>query len=423
MTRLGRIRRAGGAVAVHLHDDHFELVEGDDLATLRPTGVRLPRDDRMLLAPVAPSKIVAVGLNYRAHAAEMGKRIPEEPLLFVKPSTAVVGPGEPIVAPPESIEVHHEAELAVVIGRPARRVSPARAREHVLGMTCLNDVTARDIQRREGHYTRAKGFDTFAPLGPWIAVGEDVGDRAVVCRVNGTERQRGRTGDLVFDPYTLVAYASCGMTLLPGDVVSTGTPPGVGPLAPGDRVEVEVEGVGVLANPVVAGRRRVFLGLGGNLGDREEALVAAVHALAAEPDVRVVRGSSLFDTAPVGPEQPRYLNAVVEVETALELPALLRVAKEIERRLGRVPSERYGPRALDIDLLLADQTVDAPELRVPHPRLSERAFVLAPLAELAPDAVVCAGGRTVRTLLAEQSSQDVRRVDGDGRWGALGWPR
>ena len=186
-----------------------------------------------------------------AHAKELGNEVPKEPLLFIKPSTSVVGPGDDIRLPASSQEVHHEAELAVVIGRPLTCGSPVAAREAIFGFTCLDDVTARDIQRAEQHLTRAKSFDTFCPIGPVIETALDPQEATVVCRVNGQERQRGSTRDLVFDAYALVAFVSSVMTLLPGDVVSTGTPAGVGPLRRGDWVEVEVPGIGVLKNPVV----------------------------------------------------------------------------------------------------------------------------------------------------------------------------
>jgi 2-keto-4-pentenoate hydratase/2-oxohepta-3-ene-1,7-dioic acid hydratase in catechol pathway len=252
MNRIARIRHGGTVRFARVLDDAFELLDGADLFALMPTGERLARNDSLLAAPATPTKIVAVGLNYRAHAAEMSKPLPTEPLLFIKPSSAVVAAGEPIRLPRVSAEVHHEAEVALVIGRLTRGVSAEEARSHVWGITCLNDVTARDIQRREVQYTRAKSFDTFAPIGPWVLVGEIVGDRAVVGRVNGQIRQQGRTSDMVFDPYTLVSYISQCMTLFPGDVITTGTPPGVGSLRAGDRVEVDIEGVGVLSNPVIA---------------------------------------------------------------------------------------------------------------------------------------------------------------------------
>jgi 2-keto-4-pentenoate hydratase/2-oxohepta-3-ene-1,7-dioic acid hydratase in catechol pathway len=204
-----------------------------------------------LLAPCEPTKVVAVGLNYRKHAEEMKKPLPPEPLLFTKPSTAVNGTGSPIVLPPDSQGVEHEAELALVIGRRLHDVSEAEAMRGVFGLTCLNDVTARDIQRREGQYTRAKGYDTFACVGPWIESELSPNDLRVICRVNGTVRQDGRTSDMIFSPARLVSFISRVMTLLPGDVITTGTPSGVGPLQHGDTVEVEVEGIGTLSNPVV----------------------------------------------------------------------------------------------------------------------------------------------------------------------------
>jgi 2-keto-4-pentenoate hydratase/2-oxohepta-3-ene-1,7-dioic acid hydratase in catechol pathway len=204
-----------------------------------------------LLAPVLPSKIVCVGRNYRAHAKELGNEVPKQPLLFLKPSTAVVGPGDAIRVPEASKEVHHEAELAAVIGRPLTNAATAvAAREAVFGWTCLNDVTARDIQRQEQHFTRAKSYDTFCPIGPVVETNLDPMSTTVTCRVNGEQRQRGSTAEMVVDPYLLVAFVSQIMTLLPGDIVSTGTPAGVGPIKSGDWVEVEIDGIGVLKNPV-----------------------------------------------------------------------------------------------------------------------------------------------------------------------------
>ncbi|MCS7178884.1 MAG: fumarylacetoacetate hydrolase family protein [Anaerolineae bacterium] len=208
-----------------------------------------------LLAPVTPTKIICVGRNYPAHAAEHGAEVPPEPLLFFKPPSAIIGPGDSIVLPPQSRQVEYEAELAVVMGRRCRNVRPEEAWAYVLGITCANDVTARDLQRRDGQWTRAKGFDTFCPVGPWLVVGvseAEVADRAVICRVNGQVRQHGRTSEMVFSPAALIAYAASVMTLEPGDLFLTGTPAGVGPIHPGDVVEVEVEGIGVLRNLVVA---------------------------------------------------------------------------------------------------------------------------------------------------------------------------
>jgi 2-keto-4-pentenoate hydratase/2-oxohepta-3-ene-1,7-dioic acid hydratase in catechol pathway len=214
-------------------------------------GGSLPLADVQLLAPVEPSKVVCVGRNYRSHAKELGNEVPLEPLLFLKPSTAVVGPGEPIRCPEQSSEVHHEAELAAVIGRPFSRGNASEARLAVFGWTALNDVTARDIQRAEKHFTRAKGFDTFCPIGPVVETQVDPLDLILVCRVNGKERQRAHSRDMVVDPFALLAFISQVMTLLPGDVVSTGTPEGVGAIRRGDWVEVEISGIGLLRNPVV----------------------------------------------------------------------------------------------------------------------------------------------------------------------------
>jgi 2-keto-4-pentenoate hydratase/2-oxohepta-3-ene-1,7-dioic acid hydratase in catechol pathway len=203
-----------------------------------------------LLAPVLPSKIVAIGLNYRAHAEETGRGLPEEPMIFLKPTTSVIGPGDPILMPPQSARVDHEAELAVVIGKATRNVKAGDALGSVLGYTCANDVTARDLQAKDVQFTRAKGFDTFCPLGPHIVTDIDGGKLDVICRVNGEVRQSSNTSDLVFGVAELVEFVSSVMTLLPGDVICTGTPDGISPLADGDTVEVELEGIGVLSNPV-----------------------------------------------------------------------------------------------------------------------------------------------------------------------------
>jgi 2-keto-4-pentenoate hydratase/2-oxohepta-3-ene-1,7-dioic acid hydratase in catechol pathway len=203
-----------------------------------------------IVAPVVPSKIVAVGLNYRAHAAEQGKPLPPEPLIFIKPSTSVIGPGDAIVIPPGIGRVDHEAEVGVVMGRRATRVPASEASRYILGVTAVNDVTAREIQRREGQYTRPKGFDTFAPVGPAIALGLDPDDLGVEGWVNAERRQASSTRDLIFPVAELVAFISSVMTLLPGDIISTGTPAGIGPVVPGDVVRVTVAGVGDLVNPV-----------------------------------------------------------------------------------------------------------------------------------------------------------------------------
>ena len=205
----------------------------------------------LLLAPTVPSKIVAVGLNYRDHAVEMNMPLPDEPRIFLKPVSAIVGPDDPIVLPPQSIRVEHEEELAVVMKKRCRNVAAERARDYVLGYTCLNDVTARDIQARDRGPTRAKAFDTFCPLGPCIATDIDPNATTVEALVNGIVRQSGSTKDFVFPVEDLIARVSEVMTLLPGDVIATGTPAGVGPLHAGDRVEIRIDGVGVLKNPVV----------------------------------------------------------------------------------------------------------------------------------------------------------------------------
>jgi len=201
-----------------------------------------------------PGKIVAVGRNYALHAAELGSAVPKEPLIFLKPPSSVIGDGDAIVLPPESARVEHEGEIGVVIGRRVRRVTEAEARSAIAGITCVNDVTARDLQRSDEQWTRAKGFDTFCPLGPRV-VPIDPGrleELEVRCRVNGALRQHAHVRDMVFRIATLVAYISRVMTLEPGDLIATGTPAGVGPLVPGDVVEVEIAEVGVLRNPVVA---------------------------------------------------------------------------------------------------------------------------------------------------------------------------
>jgi 2-keto-4-pentenoate hydratase/2-oxohepta-3-ene-1,7-dioic acid hydratase in catechol pathway len=227
-------------------------IEGHPFGEIRFTGQRWALPDVRLLSPILPSKVVCVGRNYADHAAEHNAEVPKEPLLFLKPSTSVIGPRDAIRLPPQSRQVEHEAELAVVIGPPgARRVDRDGAKRAIFGYTCANDVTARDLQRSDGQWTRAKGFDSFCPLGPWIVTDLDVSDLEIRCEVGDEVRQLGRTKDMVFDVPTLVSYASHVMTLLPGDVLLTGTPAGVGPLTPGDTVTVSVERIGKLSNPVV----------------------------------------------------------------------------------------------------------------------------------------------------------------------------
>ena len=203
-----------------------------------------------LLAPTAPTKIVAVGRNYADHAKELGNDTPPEPIIFLKPPTAVLAPNGTIVRPPQSQRVDHEGELAIVIGREARNVDRAKWRDYVRGFTCANDVTARDLQKKDVQFTRAKSFDTFCPLGPCIETDLDPSDLSIQTRVNGEIRQNGRTSDMVFPCDVLVEFITGVMTLLPGDVILTGTPAGVGPLKSGDTVEVEISGIGTLRNVV-----------------------------------------------------------------------------------------------------------------------------------------------------------------------------
>ena len=254
MPRLLRINAGAGPEYVVERDGEVRKLVGDVFGDWQE-GLRLPDglEGARVLSPVLPSKIVAVGLNYRAHAAEQGKPLPPEPLIFIKPSTTVIGPADAIRIPPGVGRVDHEAEAGIVIGRRASRVREEDADSVILGVTCVNDVTARELQKKEGHYTRPKGFDTFAPVGPAIGLELDFSNLFVRCRVNGTVRQDSSTRDLIFPVPALVAFISAIMTLLPGDIISTGTPAGIGPLTPGDSVGIEVEGVGELVNPVEAG--------------------------------------------------------------------------------------------------------------------------------------------------------------------------
>jgi 2-keto-4-pentenoate hydratase/2-oxohepta-3-ene-1,7-dioic acid hydratase in catechol pathway len=235
--------------------ERLVVITGDPIYTpVQPTGEEIPLSDDAvrLLAPVIPrSKVIGIGRNYADHAAELGNEVPAAPLVFLKPNTSVVGPDDPIVLPSYSANVHHEAELAVVIGKVVKDVSPERALDHVFGFTVANDVTARDVQKSDGQWTRGKGFDSSCPLGPWIVTGLDVEDLRVTCRVNGEARQDGRTSQLIFDVPFLISYVSEIFTLLPGDVILTGTPAGVGPIVHRDVVEAEVEEIGVLRNPVI----------------------------------------------------------------------------------------------------------------------------------------------------------------------------
>jgi 2-keto-4-pentenoate hydratase/2-oxohepta-3-ene-1,7-dioic acid hydratase in catechol pathway len=243
-------------------DGYVAQIEGHPFGQISFTGARYAQADVRLLSPILPSKVVCVGKNYAEHVQEMNTGdAPKEPLLFLKPSTSVIGPEDAIRIPPGSTNVHHEAELGVVIGaRGARHVTPEQVPSAIFGYTIGNDVTERDMQRSDGQWTRAKGFDSFCPLGPWIetdlpALGLDPADLEITCTVDGEPRQHGRTSQLLFDVPALISYISDVMTLLPGDVVLTGTPSGVGPMRPGQRVEVTIEGLGALANPVTEAER------------------------------------------------------------------------------------------------------------------------------------------------------------------------
>lgn len=250
--RWVRYESSGREFSGVLEDGSIREGNGSPLGDWRENGHRLGIDEVELRPPVVPGKIVAVGLNYRDHAAEMAKPLPEEPMLFLKPPSALSRPEGTILLPPQSREVHFEGELAVVIGHRARHVTETDASAHVLGYTCMIDVTARDLQRKDVQYTRAKGFDTFAPLGPWIETELDPSDVAIRTVVNGEVRQSSRTRELIFSVPRLVSFVSSVMTLEPGDVISTGTPSGVGEIHPGDVVELTVEGVGTLRCGVAA---------------------------------------------------------------------------------------------------------------------------------------------------------------------------
>jgi 2-keto-4-pentenoate hydratase/2-oxohepta-3-ene-1,7-dioic acid hydratase in catechol pathway len=240
---------ADGLVVAELLGHPFGI--GDE--AIRLTGVRHPLADVRLLAPVLPSKVVAIGRNYADHAAELGNEVPDDPIIFLKPSTAVVGPRDSIVYPTQLSErVDFEGELAVVIGRLCRQVPPERVAEVIFGYTCANDVTARDLQAKDGQWARAKGFDTFCPLGPWIETDIDPADLELTTIVNGEIRQNSRTSLLLHNVTALVTYVTAVMTLLPGDVLLTGTPAGVGPLKDGDEVSVTIESIGTLTNGVTS---------------------------------------------------------------------------------------------------------------------------------------------------------------------------
>jgi 2-keto-4-pentenoate hydratase/2-oxohepta-3-ene-1,7-dioic acid hydratase in catechol pathway len=236
-------------------DDKIGEIEGDPFGEYRRLPADRPLADVRLLAPCTPGKIVCVGRNYVEHAKELGNEVPKVPLIFLKPPSAVINPGDAIVLPLQSQQVEHEAELGVVMGRRGHGITAEKARDFILGYTIGNDVTARDLQRSDGQWTRAKGFDTFCPFGPWIDTDFDPVDALITCKVSGQPRQLASTRDMIFGVGTLIAFISSVMTLEPGDLVLTGTPAGVGPLNAGDEVLVEIEELGALSNPVRAAER------------------------------------------------------------------------------------------------------------------------------------------------------------------------
>lgn len=255
--RIIRFSDGGSPLYGVLEEESSRIVvlKGDPLfRPVEPSGRILDLDEVRPLSPVIPrSKVVGIGKNYAEHAREMGGPEPSEPIIFLKPNTSVIGPDDPIVLPSWSHEVHHEAELAVVIKTLAKDVPLEGVDDVILGFTCANDVTARDRQRQDGQWARAKGFDTSCPLGPWITVNPDldIDDLKITCRVDGDVRQEDRTSSMTMGVRELVSVVSSAFTLLPGDVILTGTPSGVGPITEGQRVEVEIEGIGVLSNPVL----------------------------------------------------------------------------------------------------------------------------------------------------------------------------
>ncbi|KUL39841.1 2-hydroxyhepta-2,4-diene-1,7-dioate isomerase [Streptomyces sp. NRRL F-4489] len=253
--RIARFSIDGNVGFGVLEGDELDVIKGHPFADFERSGRKVPLDKVRLLPPVLPNKVVGVGRNYAEHAAELGNEVPDTPVIFFKPSTAVTGPGDPIAYPSFSQEVHHEAELAVVIGRMCREVPRERVKDVILGYTCANDITARDVQRRENQWARAKGFDGSCPLGPWIETDLAPADVAagltLQCTVNGVQRQLGRTSEMVRPIEDLIVHITEAMTLLPGDVVLTGTPAGVGPLHDGDTVSVTIEGIGTLTNKVI----------------------------------------------------------------------------------------------------------------------------------------------------------------------------
>jgi 2-keto-4-pentenoate hydratase/2-oxohepta-3-ene-1,7-dioic acid hydratase in catechol pathway len=227
-------------------------IDGSPFGEYRRLEAEQPLESVQLLAPIQPSKIICIGRNYIAHAKEHDAEVPDVPLIFLKPPSSIIGHDEKIVLPPQSQQVEHEAELVAIIGSRGRWIAAENALDHILGYTIGNDVTARDLQRRDGQWTRSKGFDTFCSIGPWVETDFDPSDSLITCYVNGEMRQMASTRDMVFNIRQLIAYTSSVMTLEPGDLLFTGTPAGVGPLLQGDLVEITIEGIGTLRNPVIA---------------------------------------------------------------------------------------------------------------------------------------------------------------------------
>ena len=251
--RIVRFKMAGAEPQYGwLRDDQVGRIEGDVFGKFKRQEAQIPIGQVRLLTPCTPSKIVCVGRNYVEHAKELGNDVPKIPLIFLKPPSSILNPGEAILLPPQSKQVEHEAELVAVIGKRGRNITADDAKKYILGYTVGNDVTARDLQKTDDQWTRAKGFDTFCPFGPWIDTEFDISDAVITCKVNGQPRQMASTRDVVFSVPMLIAYISSVMTLEPGDLIFTGTPSGVGPLKAGDEVVVEIEGLGALKNPVRA---------------------------------------------------------------------------------------------------------------------------------------------------------------------------
>jgi 2-keto-4-pentenoate hydratase/2-oxohepta-3-ene-1,7-dioic acid hydratase in catechol pathway len=239
-----------------LKDKFVVLLKEPPFQRIVPATVKIPLNKIKLEVPAQPTKIVLVGLNYRDHARELRMPLPMDPVIFLKPPTSLLAHGQKIVLPQGVERLDYEAELALVIRKEAKNISPDEAHKYILGFTCLNDVTARDVQKKDGQWTRSKSFDTFCPVGPWVETRFDPSNASVVCRLNGRAKQNSSTSNLIFSVSYLVSFISRVMKLFPGDVISTGTPPGVGAMQPGDKVEVEIEGIGVLENSVSADKKR-----------------------------------------------------------------------------------------------------------------------------------------------------------------------